>query len=188
MFKRYQRLLLKKPLLVNCVSTSALFSTGDVIAQVWFPSSDIPAVRAGGIGDIDIGKPKYDYKRTLRAAIYGGIIFAPIGDKWYRFLQLINVGSKQINLLARVAIDQLVFAPIAIPVYYVVMGVMESKSVESVKKSLKEHYTVTLMSNWAVWPAFQAVNFWFVPVELRLLSVNVVSIFWNTFLSYRNNK
>lgn len=46
----------------------------------------------------------------------------------------------------------------------------------------------TLTTNWSVWIPVQAVNFSIVPIHLRLLSVNVVSLFWNAYLSYANAK
>ncbi len=35
---------------------------------------------------------------------------------------------------------------------------------------------------------WQAVNFFFVPPQLRVLAVNVVALVWNTYLSWAANK
>jgi len=37
-----------------------------------------------------------------------------------------------------------------------------------------------------IWPVVQFVNFKYVPLELRVLVVNVVSLGWNCYLSYLN--
>ena len=43
-------------------------------------------------------------------------------------------------------------------------------------------YWEALKKNWMVWPAVQAVNFKFVPLEHRVLVVNVVSLGeWGVF-------
>lgn len=44
------------------------------------------------------------------------------------------------------------------------------------KEKLRQSYTGALAKNWMLWPAVQGVNFKFVPLEHRVLVVNVVSI------------
>lgn len=44
------------------------------------------------------------------------------------------------------------------------------------KEKLESTYWEALKKNWMVWPAVQAVNFKFVPLEHRVLVVNVVSL------------
>lgn len=41
----------------------------------------------------------------------------------------------------------------------------------------------TLKASWALWIPVQTINMGFVPVQQRLLFVNVVSLAWNTFLA-----
>ena len=47
---------------------------------------------------------------------------------------------------------------------------------EDPKKRLEGTYFEALKKNWMVWPAVQAVNFKFVPLEHRVLVVNVISL------------
>ena len=47
---------------------------------------------------------------------------------------------------------------------------------QSPKKRLKDAYPEALKKNWMLWPAVQAVNFKFVPLEHRVFVVNVVSL------------
>ena len=44
------------------------------------------------------------------------------------------------------------------------------------KEKLRGAYFEALKKNWMLWPAVQAVNFKFVPLEHRVLVVNVVSL------------
>jgi len=46
----------------------------------------------------------------------------------------------------------------------------------SPKDKLQASYRTALEKNWMLWPAVQAVNFKFVPLEHRVLVVNVVSL------------
>lgn len=170
----FKRLVVSHPLAANMIQTGALFGVGDAIAQYMAPQ-----------------QPHYDWPRTLRAVGYGGVIFAPIGNKWYHLLAKIKPSaSHAVNTGWRVAADQLIFAPfIGIPMYYLVMTVLENRHpiLPRIEEQLTTNWWPTLANNWKVWPAFQAVNFFFVPVHLRLLAVNVILIFWNTYLLWTLN-
>lgn len=64
------------------------------------------------------------------------------------------------------------------------MATMEGNSV---KDKLDKNYKTALTSNYMLWPFVQAVNFKVVPLEHRVLFVNVISIGWNCYLSYLNS-
>ena len=52
-------------------------------------------------------------------------------------------------------------------------------------EKLRGTYWEALKKNWLVWPAVQAVNFRFVPLEHRVLVVNVVSLGESLGFSFR---
>ncbi|KAL6938101.1 hypothetical protein ACO0RG_004640 [Hanseniaspora osmophila] len=196
--KFYTQSLQKNPKTTNAVSTGFLFGLGDIIAQLAFSSpplskqhNDVAKTMGKNLANLETHNHKpYDPYRTLRAVAYGSVIFSPIGDKWYKFLQNKVYSPKLSNMtntLARVAVDQLCFAPLAIPFYFGCITLMEGKTWQEAKLKINENYKTTLLANWSVWPLFQAFNFAVVPVHHRLLAVNTIAIFWNTFLSYRNS-
>jgi protein Mpv17 len=72
------------------------------------------------------------------------------------------------------------------------------------REKLEKSYLSGLKANWMLWPAVQAINFRLVPLEHRVLVVNIVSlgkesmqivfisadleiVGWNCFLSYLNS-
>ena len=113
------------------------------------------------------------------------VVFGPAATKWYGFLQKnINLKSHNMTILARVAADQTVFATCNLAFFLSSMAVMEGSDP---KKKLEKSYFQGLKANWALWPAVQAVNFKYVPLEHRVLIVNIVSLGWNCFLSYLNS-
>ncbi|KUI62986.1 Protein sym-1 [Cytospora mali] len=170
MLRWYQAKLASRPLLTQAVTTAVLFGTGDVIAQ--------QAVDKKGI-------QKHDVARTGRMALYGGAIFGPAATTWFKFLaKNVNLKSPNGTILARVALDQGVFAPCAIGMFLSSMAVLEGTSVGD---KLDKNYTSALTTNWMVWPFAQAVNFKMVPLEHRVLFVNVISIGWNCYLSFLNS-
>jgi len=65
------------------------------------------------------------------------------------------------------------------------MSIMEGSDPQ---KKLEKHYWEGLKANYMLWPMVQFVNFKFVPLEHRVLVVNIVSLGWNCFLSYLNSE
>lgn len=184
----YKQRLRTNPKLTNALMTGFLFGSGDFIAQVFFPDAQGEKVKTFGFD--------YDINRTLRGVVYGSCVFSFIGDKWYKILARIHlpgdsryaIVNKTKDAIARTAVDQLVWAPVGIPLYYFVMSVLEARPVEETRQKLEENWWPTLKANWMVWPAFQLVNLGFVPVQHQLLGVNLISIAWNTYLSLRNSR
>lgn len=170
MLRWYQAKLVKRPLLTQVVTTAVLFGAGDVIAQ--------QAVDKKGL-------EKHDLARTGRMVLYGGAVFGPAATTWYKFLaKNVNLKSANATTLARVALDQGVFAPVFIGVFLSSMATMEGNSVQ---EKLDKNYKTALTSNYMLWPFAQAINFKVVPLEHRVLFVNVISIGWNCYLSYLNS-
>ncbi|KAJ0330055.1 hypothetical protein COL5a_003888 [Colletotrichum fioriniae] len=119
-------------------------------------------------------------------ALYGGVIFGPVATTWFKFLQNnIVLKNKNAEMLARVAVDQGVFAPVMISVFLSSMATLEGGSI---KEKLDKNYKTALTSNYMLWPFVQVVNFKFVPLHHRVLFVNVISIGWNSYLSFLNSQ
>lgn len=178
LYAKYNRLLVSRPILTNVLSTAFLFGSGDFLAQI-------------------IRGEEYDVARTIRALAYGGVLFAPIGVRWYGFLSKIrgpglNIGKfgKDFrNTATRVAVDQLGFAPfVGVPLYFVAISLMEGKSTNQIQEGLREKWWPTVKANWVVWPAVQVVNFAFIPAHLRLFVVSLAGLGWNCFILIQQHR
>jgi len=153
------------------VTTAVLFATGDVMAQQ---------------GVERLGIKKHDMSRTGRMALYGGAIFGPAATTWFKFLQTrVKLPSANGTILARVACDQFIFAPTNLAIFLSTMAMLEGSEPQ---KKLDAAYKPALTKNWMVWPWVQMANFKFVPLEHRVLVVNVISLGWNCYLSYLNSQ
>lgn len=71
---------------------------------------------------------------------------------------------------------------------YCLSGTLSGKDVNEIKEILEEKYLRTLITGYKVWPFVQAINFTFVPVQLRANFVQGVSLCWNMYLSWMVNK
>jgi protein Mpv17 len=112
-------------------------------------------------------------------------VFGPAATTWFKFLQhKVVLPNKNLEIVARVACDQLFFASTNLFCFLSSMAIMEGTSP---KDKLEKTYWKALSANWMVWPFIQIVNFKFVPLHHRVLLVNVLSIGWNCFLSMINS-
>ncbi|KAF2453447.1 SYM1 protein [Lineolata rhizophorae] len=171
MLRWYQARLARSPFLTQSITTSILFATGDTLAQQ---------------GVEKRGGAAHDYMRTGRMALYGGCVFGPVATAWYGFLgRRINLSSTSRTIGTRVGLDQLVFAPLHMPVFLSSMALLEGKNPVP---RVQQAYWTALKGNWTVWPAVQGVNFALVPDMWRVMVVNVVSIGWNCYLSFLNSQ
>ncbi|KAJ3326641.1 Protein required for ethanol metabolism [Blyttiomyces sp. JEL0837] len=93
------------------------------------------------------GFENHDFSRTARLAAFGGFIAGPSVALWYPFLQrTINIKSAPQALVARVAADQLIFAPTFIGIFFAYNGIMEGKSINEVKEKLSQRTNQQLES------------------------------------------
>ncbi|OAA62760.1 integral membrane protein mpv17 pmp22 family [Niveomyces insectorum RCEF 264] len=195
MLRWYKACLASRPLLTQSATTAVLFATGDVVAQQLverrLAKKDDATTSADGKGSAsndgnnDNNNGVHDFARTARMALYGGAVFGPAAATWYGLLQRhVNLATPRRTMLARVAADQGLFAPVFIGVFLGSMAVLEGGNP---RDKLAKNYRSALTANYALWPAVQMVNFSVVPLEHRVLFVNVVSLGWNAYLSYLNS-
>lgn len=145
--------------MTDAMGTQILFATGDCMAQ--------QGVERKGIRN-------HELARTGRMALYGGCIFGPAATTWFKFLQQkVQLQNKNLEILARVGMDQVIFASTNMFVFLSTMSILEGSDP---KKKLESTYTKALGKNWMVWPWVQMVNFKYVPLEHRVMVVNIVSL------------
>ncbi|KAM0752217.1 integral membrane protein [Meredithblackwellia eburnea MCA 4105] len=170
LLRAYNTSLIRRPYATGSASAAFLFGAGDVLAQ--------QAIEK---------KEKHDFIRTARLALYGGCIFAPTVTRWYMMLEGLKIKSKPALVAARVGLDQFVLTPVLVGVFFTSMSLMEGKGIEEAKRRISTSWAPTLVKNWGLFIPVQLANFSIVPAHLRLVLVNVVSLFWNAYLSYANS-
>lgn len=181
----------RRPLLTLALTNGAMGGAGDIIAQSLTMNT---ATKEDGAFN-----RRYDPWRTVRFFVYG-CAFAPVAFKWYSYLDRrfpvasISTASKSgaaaktMAVCKRVAVDQIAFAPVAIAAFFTAMGIMEGKSAKELEASLRARYPEALVGNYVLWPAAQLVNFGLVPLIYRVPFSSLVSVAWNTYLSWVNGR
>ncbi|CBQ73422.1 conserved hypothetical protein [Sporisorium reilianum SRZ2] len=146
------------------------------------------------------GTSGWDWSRSGRFLAFN-VGMAPLLAEWNRFLEFrfplrsstpagaaagaaSTLGKVSVRALAnRVAMDQLLFAPIGLALFTGSMGFMERGSIDGVKAKFGEMYIPALLANWQLWPLVQLVNFRYMPLKYRVPFVSAVGILWNIGLS-----
>lgn len=158
----YDARLQGSPLLTKTVSAVSLAMAADVTCQHMLKTAE-----EGG----------FDYGRTVRMGLFTGLMM-PAVHQWYILLSRVR------HPLARMAVDQLIWAPPGTYAFFLAMGTMRSGGDVSVGiADANSKWRQALYANWAVWPAVQAVNFSIVPLRYNVLFVNFFAFFWSIFMS-----
>lgn len=83
--------------------------------------------------------------------------------------------------------DQILFAPVLNCLFFTVMTALDGKP-SQIPDRIKQSLLPQLMKHWSYWPLVQLYNFNYVPPHLRVLFGNCAALFWNMYLSIRNNR
>eukprot|EP01025_Chloroclados_australasicus_P036997 TRINITY_DN3768_c0_g1_i4.p1 TRINITY_DN3768_c0_g1~~TRINITY_DN3768_c0_g1_i4.p1 ORF type:complete len:357 (+),score=0.41 TRINITY_DN3768_c0_g1_i4:46-1116(+) len=159
--------LQERPMLTKCVTSFIGFSLGDVTAQLLSST------------------PKYDFMRTARMAVYGGVIMGPLAHHWFNLLDKVVLPHHPYSpaaIVTKAALDQLIQAPIGLTLFYAYQETMQGRP-HMAGKTIRQKLFPTLLMTWKFWPLAHLINFSVIPLEQRILYVNVVSVIYTCLLS-----
>lgn len=183
-FNRYNALLETHPLATKMLTSGVLGGLSDVLVQTMSHNA--------------VNSPfELDLHRVAVFTAVCGLYFAPVVDAWFNFLakipfptQLSDTGK----VLAMLAVDQTIGAAIVTGGFFYAFEMAQrliapsplpyAQSVfEAGTAALRSNLIPTIVASWYCWPLVNFVNFRFVPAQYRLLFTNIMSIFWNMYLT-----
>ena len=170
-YQIYSGLMKKHPYKASAINTSVLMGAGDVLAQT--------------IGERKTLKD-YDYARTVRFFGVGLLVAGPTMNLWYSSLDKVVRGTATTAALKKVFWDQSLFLPVYLAGFIGVMSVLRAEETHELKGKFKRDFGPLLLSSYELWPAVQIVNFYMVPLHQRILVINFVSLFWNSYISWKS--
>ena len=168
-FSWFSRMQRRRPLSVAVGTSLTTYFCGDIIAQ-------------------EISGDPYDWKRTARMLLIGSVASVP-GYKWFLYLgSHFNYGSAVGSIAIKVAIQQVVFAPVFNSYFFGMQALLSGETVHGVVQRLRAAVPESILSSAKFWPAVTALNFTLIPAHLRFAFSGVFAVVWQTYLSFLNRK
>uniref|UniRef100_A0AC35TNN7 Peroxisomal membrane protein PMP22 n=1 Tax=Rhabditophanes sp. KR3021 TaxID=114890 RepID=A0AC35TNN7_9BILA len=172
MLSKLKGLMKTRPMVTNSILSGLLGVTGDGISQL-------------AIEKKRFGKD-FDYSRSFRFFVVPAFLISPILSKYYPILSKIP-GTPKFVPLKMVLVDQIMFAPLFCGAVIFNLRVLEGFSPSKAFESLKTDFVSIYSKSLLFWPFVQLFNFYLAPVYTRVLIVQIASLLWNTFLSFKMN-
>jgi len=178
----------KRPLPTKVISAIVIFSSSDVIAQV-YENADNHNFDGSPLRDF-----AWDAHRTMRITAFGGVVTCWL-HVWWNTLE--RVVEKTIsssthhysNALTKVFLDQAIGAPIFNVLFFSSQQLLQGKPFDkSLFDTVKERVPVMLEKHYHFWPWVHAINFSFVSLHKRILVQNILTIGWAAYLSHCDEK
>mmetsp|Transcript_911 Transcript_911/g.2497 ORF Transcript_911/g.2497 Transcript_911/m.2497 type:complete len:274 (-) Transcript_911:1458-2279(-) len=171
LWNAYNAQLVARPILTKALTSFVGFALGDILAQNLL-NKNAP----------------FDSQRLLRMSLFGLLVHGPTGHFFYNALDRVINGTEAWKVVTKVAIDQILWAPIFTVMFFAFIGALEGKSVDNIVSKVKRDTWSGVTGSWKVWPLVHTINFRFIPTAQRLLYINAIQIVYNVFLSFLGNK
>lgn len=168
----YEEMLKTHPVLAKMMISGTVYSIGDWIAQCYE------------------GKAALEFNRTrmLRSGLVGFCLHGSMSHFYYQFCEWLFPFQGWWAVPLKVAFDQTVWAAIWNSIYFIVIGLLRLESPVNIWKELRQTFVPLMTAGWKLWPAAHLVTYGLVPVEQRLLWVDMVEILWVTILAMYSNE
>jgi len=166
----YSEILNAAPLQTKAITSATVYAIGDIIAQ-----------RTEGVSMGELDRP-----RTLRSLLAGLIGHGPLSHVWYDVSEELFTAlhwNEWWGFFPKVMVDQLTWGPFWNNMYIVLLGIMKMESWETMWGDIKRTTVPLIVSGLKLWPLAHCVTYGLIPVENRLLWVDVVEIAWVTILA-----
>ena len=172
-------------MLPTSIDSRSLISSGVELEDL----NEKPARLSPALSPRYSGPQPFDFERLTRFMSYG-FLMAPIQFLWFgRLTKWFPITSKSgtIPALKRVAMDQLVFAPVGLSAFFTFMTVAEGGGRKDIVNKFRDVYVPTLRANYILWPAVQVLNFRVIPLQFQIPFVSTIGIAWTAYLSLKNS-
>ncbi|XP_046617886.1 mpv17-like protein 2 [Neodiprion virginianus] len=135
--------------------------------------------------NIDDNDKKYvhDYIRTKNMIIVGSIQ-GPFHHYFYAILERTIPKKDAVSLVKKILADQFIASPACLAIFFCGLGALEHNEIGSIQNEVALKFLDTWKIDWCFWPPVQFINFLLVPIQYRVIYTNLMTMIYDTFLSY----
>jgi protein Mpv17 len=172
-------------LLTNALISTAMGAVGDAVQQHYdLITGRMTDKKQTGDQNL-VADEKFNWTRTLHMSA-AGLTTGVVTHYWYILLdKKLGVLRTAKTITTKILVDQIIFSPINLAVYFSTIGVMERSTVSRVRDELIEKGMEQIyVAEWLIWPPAQFVNFYFLPLRYRILWDNLISLGFDIYSPY----
>lgn len=132
-----------------------------------------------------------DWKRNAKGVLVGSL-FSGWLHTWWGALELhasrvvpISAVGRYAHTAYKVAWDQLFSATIFNVLYVSTVSLGSGQSMAQCMDRIRTQVPGQMLIHWSFWGPFHMGNFMYMPLDYRVITMNVVKVAWSGFMSYR---
>ena len=174
LIRTYNARLLSHPYSTKAAGTGLTYVCSDLTAQA-IERRQHPGSSAGGSA--------LSAERALKFGAVGGFWVGPLLTYWFQLMDRIVPGRSPRAIAVKMLVDQTVQGPFMIGTMFAWCAVLNGASPAAIEAKLRTELYDTWVNSVYVWAPVQIVQQAVVPLQYRVAVSNVVSYFWDTYLS-----
>jgi len=174
----------KNPLVSNAVIYGTLYTMAEVSQQTVQHMVRDTSTSCTLARDTTSLASRLDLSSVKRYAIMGTVCISPMLTKWYSWIDNKFPSKARAVVLKKVILDQFVFTPFVVIVFFVGMSYLEGKKGQKLFDELKEKGLKTFAMDCCFWIPATTINFIFVPPWLRVTFIGLASFMWLNVLCW----
>lgn len=190
LLQRYDQAAQRHPISTKVATCFVGFAAGDAVAQSISRPVRVQLTSEGLINGTARQQVEVDFLRVLRMALFGALIAAPqmhIFHGWMEKAVMPKNPTHPVAVLSKVALDQIINSPLGTVCFFAWTQALKGTP-DQIGNTCRDKLWDTTRTGWCMWPAAQAANFLFVPLQYRIVFINVVAIAWTCILSKIGNE
>jgi len=174
----------RNPLVSNAVIYGTLYTMAEVSQQTVQHMVKDTTTSCTLARDTTSLTSRLDLSSVKRYAIMGTVCISPMLTKWYSWIDNKFPSKARAVVLKKVILDQFVFTPFVVIVFFVGMSYLEGKKGPKLFDELREKGLKTFAMDCCFWIPATTINFIFVPPWLRVTFIGVASFMWLNVLCW----
>lgn len=166
---KYEELVPTNPVFYKACTSGVAYTIGDFVSQVY---------QGRTLETLDL-------KRSARSGIAGFVGHGPLCHYWMLFMETyLDFDGAWWGTGVKVIADQTVWSIYLNAMYSFLIGALAFRPVGEIWRDVKATSWPALRTSWRFWPFVHTISFSHaVPLDLKLLWVDVMEIVWVTLLS-----